>query len=216
MNGSPRPISIMCSALLPDSRTSRSKISSGISALAACGFRAGTWDNRDCTWRWSRRYTPPAGRPARFARAGSPTAVSPGSRPAWQYLLLYPPPECGRPRSKLCTTRCANSTLPAYGRERVRPLLVADEPARRIRTRRCRSPSELANQLDLPVLFYEGLTCSYPYASDRFHSFILEGVPETETRLAARGIGYIFYLRRTAHRSQRCALSVGSPTPRPW
>ena len=55
---------------------------------------------------------------------------------------------------------------------------------------------ELANQLDLPVVCYEGLTCSYPYASDRFHRFILEGVAETEKRLAARGIGYTFHLRR--------------------
>ena len=55
---------------------------------------------------------------------------------------------------------------------------------------------ELANQLHLPVLFYEGLTYGYPYASDRFHRFILEGVPDTSRRLAARGIGYIFYLRR--------------------
>ena len=54
----------------------------------------------------------------------------------------------------------------------------------------------LANQLDLPLLFYEGLTCSYPHASDRLHRFILEGVPETEKRLAALGIGYAFYLRR--------------------
>ncbi|HTQ55345.1 MAG TPA: deoxyribodipyrimidine photo-lyase [Bryobacteraceae bacterium] len=55
---------------------------------------------------------------------------------------------------------------------------------------------ELANDLSLPVLFYEGLTCSYPYASDRFHTFILQGVPETEKRLRTRGIGYTFYLRR--------------------
>ena len=55
---------------------------------------------------------------------------------------------------------------------------------------------ELANQLDLPLACYEGLTCSYPYASDRFHRFILEGVAETEKRLAARGIGYTFHLRR--------------------
>ena len=27
---------------------------------------------------------------------------------------------------------------------------------------------ELANQAGLPVLFYEGLTFDYPYASDRF------------------------------------------------
>ena len=53
-----------------------------------------------------------------------------------------------------------------------------------------------ANALKLPLLVYEGLTCSYPYASDRFHTFILEGVPETRRRLALRGIGYLFHLRR--------------------
>src|SRR6185295_7958709 len=53
-----------------------------------------------------------------------------------------------------------------------------------------------ANELNLPLLFYEGLTCSYPHASDRFHTFILEGVPETVKRLAPLGIGYVFYLRK--------------------
>jgi deoxyribodipyrimidine photo-lyase len=53
-----------------------------------------------------------------------------------------------------------------------------------------------ANQLNLPVLYYEGLTCTYPEANDRLHTFILEGVPEQARRLAARGIGYCFYLRR--------------------
>jgi deoxyribodipyrimidine photo-lyase len=54
----------------------------------------------------------------------------------------------------------------------------------------------IANGLNLPVLYYEGLTCSYPHASDRFHTFILEGVPETADRLRTLGIGYVFYLRR--------------------
>jgi len=54
----------------------------------------------------------------------------------------------------------------------------------------------LANRRKLPLLVYEGLTCTYPHASDRFHQFILEGVPETAKRLRARGIGYVFYLRR--------------------
>ena len=56
---------------------------------------------------------------------------------------------------------------------------------------------ELANQRDLPVLVYEGLTCSYPFANDRFHTFLLEGVPDTERRLRELGIGYVFYSRRT-------------------
>lgn len=58
--------------------------------------------------------------------------------------------------------------------------------------------AELANRYQLPVLYYEGLTCSYPYANDRLHTFILEGVPETARRLKGAGIGYVFYLRKTA------------------
>jgi deoxyribodipyrimidine photo-lyase len=57
--------------------------------------------------------------------------------------------------------------------------------------------AELANRFRLPVLYYEGLTCSYEYANDRLHTFILEGVPETARRLKKAGIGYVFYLRRT-------------------
>lgn len=53
-----------------------------------------------------------------------------------------------------------------------------------------------ANALKLPLLVYEGLTCTYPYASDRFHTFQLEAVPGTQARLAQRGIGYLFHLRR--------------------
>lgn len=56
---------------------------------------------------------------------------------------------------------------------------------------------ELANRYRLPVLFYEGLTCTYEYANDRLHTFLLEGVPETARRLKKAGIGYVFYLRRT-------------------
>ncbi len=54
-----------------------------------------------------------------------------------------------------------------------------------------------ADKLNLPVLYYEGLTCDYPYANDRLHTFILEGVPETQKRLKRLGVGYAFYLRKT-------------------
>ncbi|MBN9663779.1 MAG: deoxyribodipyrimidine photo-lyase [Acidobacteria bacterium] len=53
-----------------------------------------------------------------------------------------------------------------------------------------------ANELKLPVLCYEGLTCTYQDANDRLHTFILEGVPEMARRLARLGIGYCFYPRR--------------------
>src|SRR5438552_630456 len=56
--------------------------------------------------------------------------------------------------------------------------------------------ADLANERGLPVLFYEGLDCAYPCANDRLHTFILEGVPDTEPSLAKLGIGYVFYLRR--------------------
>jgi deoxyribodipyrimidine photo-lyase len=56
--------------------------------------------------------------------------------------------------------------------------------------------AELANRTGLPLLVYEGLTCSYPHASDRLHTFILEGVPDMEQSLRRLGIGYLFYLRR--------------------
>jgi deoxyribodipyrimidine photo-lyase len=55
---------------------------------------------------------------------------------------------------------------------------------------------ERANALRLPVLYYEGLTCSYKDANDRLHTFVLEGVPETARRLRRRRIGYCFYLRK--------------------
>jgi deoxyribodipyrimidine photo-lyase len=56
--------------------------------------------------------------------------------------------------------------------------------------------THLANHLRLPVLCYEMLTCRYPYASDRLHTFILEGVAETARRMRRAGVGYYFYLRR--------------------
>lgn len=56
--------------------------------------------------------------------------------------------------------------------------------------------AEIANELGLPVLCYEGVTCAYPHANDRLHTFLLEGVPETARRLKRLGIGYCFSLRR--------------------
>ncbi|MBL8175870.1 MAG: deoxyribodipyrimidine photo-lyase [Bryobacterales bacterium] len=55
---------------------------------------------------------------------------------------------------------------------------------------------EMANARKLPVLVYEGLTHRYPYANDRHHTFLLEGVAETGRRLRKLGIGYVFYLER--------------------
>ena len=53
----------------------------------------------------------------------------------------------------------------------------------------------IANENNLPLLVYEGLTCTYKHANDRLHTFLLEGVPHTAKELKRRRIGYFFYLR---------------------
>jgi deoxyribodipyrimidine photo-lyase len=55
---------------------------------------------------------------------------------------------------------------------------------------------EKANELDLPLLVYEGLKFYYPWASDRIHTFILEGVEEKRKAFEKLGITYIFYLQK--------------------
>jgi deoxyribodipyrimidine photo-lyase len=55
-----------------------------------------------------------------------------------------------------------------------------------------------ANELKLPLVVYEGLKYYYPWASDRIHTFILEGVDEKRKRFAELGIRYIFYLQKDA------------------
>jgi deoxyribodipyrimidine photo-lyase len=55
---------------------------------------------------------------------------------------------------------------------------------------------QLANERNLPLVVYEGLKYYYPWASDRIHTFILEGVAEKKVEFAERGIRYLFYLQR--------------------
>src|SRR5215210_4938770 len=53
-----------------------------------------------------------------------------------------------------------------------------------------------ANELGLPLVVYEGLKYYYPWASDRLHTFILEGVEEKKLEFERLGIRYIFYLQK--------------------
>ncbi len=55
---------------------------------------------------------------------------------------------------------------------------------------------QMANEHGLPLVVYEGLKFYYPWANDRFHTFILEGVAEKQLEFAERGIRYVFYLQR--------------------
>jgi deoxyribodipyrimidine photo-lyase len=57
--------------------------------------------------------------------------------------------------------------------------------------------ADLANAAGVPLLVYEGLTCDYPAANDRLHTFALEGVPGFSAGLRGMGAGHFFYLRAT-------------------
>jgi deoxyribodipyrimidine photo-lyase len=57
----------------------------------------------------------------------------------------------------------------------------------------------LANERKLPLVVYEGLKFYYPWANDRIHTFILEGVEEKRIEFEKRGIRYIFYLQKDRH-----------------
>ena len=53
-----------------------------------------------------------------------------------------------------------------------------------------------ANERKIPLVVYEGLKFYYPWASDRFHTFILEGVEEKRAAFENLGIKYVFYLQK--------------------
>jgi deoxyribodipyrimidine photo-lyase len=52
-----------------------------------------------------------------------------------------------------------------------------------------------ANELGRPLVVYEGLRNDYPYASARFHRFVLEGAADTATDCEAQGVAYAFFLQ---------------------
>lgn len=66
-----------------------------------------------------------------------------------------------------------------------------------------------ANELGLPLLVYEGLKYYYPWASDRLHTFILEGVPEKREAFRERGISYVFYLQKDEGSPKQTLKALG-------
>ncbi|MEO1525415.1 MAG: deoxyribodipyrimidine photo-lyase, partial [Planctomycetota bacterium] len=58
----------------------------------------------------------------------------------------------------------------------------------------------LARELGLPLLVYHGLSEEYPYASDRHHTFLLQGHRDAQRELADRGIQAAFHLQRQGNR----------------
>lgn len=67
-----------------------------------------------------------------------------------------------------------------------------------------------ANRRNLPLLVYEGLTCTYREANDRIHTFMIEGVPEQQSRIEKTGAGYCFYLRKRKEDDNRVLYRLAS------
>jgi photolyase PhrII len=63
---------------------------------------------------------------------------------------------------------------------------------------------EQANRFQQPLLVYQGLRPDYPWASDRFHTFILESAADLANGFAERGIQYVFHLD-TRSREERAS-----------
>lgn len=59
----------------------------------------------------------------------------------------------------------------------------------------------LADQLGLPLLVYHGLSSRYRYASDRHHTFILEGARDVQASFRQSAISYAFHLEKTDEKS---------------
>lgn len=57
-----------------------------------------------------------------------------------------------------------------------------------------------AKALGLPVFVYHALSERYRSASDRLHTFILEGARDVQRQCAERGVGYAFHLERAGAR----------------
>ncbi|MEC8556138.1 MAG: FAD-dependent oxidoreductase [Planctomycetota bacterium] len=61
---------------------------------------------------------------------------------------------------------------------------------------------QLANQLQKPLLVYQGLTERYPFASDRHHSFVLQGAKDVQLAFTEREIQYALHVERDGHRGR--------------
>ncbi len=59
-----------------------------------------------------------------------------------------------------------------------------------------RAAIRTANRINRPLIIHQGLDPTYPHASARHHTFILQGARETARRADAQGLHFQFVLRR--------------------
>ncbi len=73
-----------------------------------------------------------------------------------------------------------------------------------------RAAIRAADRLNLPVVIHQGLDPTYPHASDRHHTFILQGARDTARHAAALGLHYQFVLRRRRDDDRRVVDRIAS------
>ncbi len=54
------------------------------------------------------------------------------------------------------------------------------------------------SELDLPLVVLEALRLEYPYASERFHRFVIDGMHDNEAAFAQAGVTYLPFVERKA------------------
>lgn len=67
---------------------------------------------------------------------------------------------------------------------------------------------EWANKLAKPLLIYEGLDCDYPWASGRFHHFIVEGMHENLDYAREHQLNYYAYLEERTGEGEKLLYSL--------
>ncbi len=73
-----------------------------------------------------------------------------------------------------------------------------------------RAAIRTANRLNRPLLIHQGLDPTYPHASDRHHTFILQGAQDTARAAEMRGLSYHFVLRRRRDDDRRVVDRLAS------
>ncbi|MGN6183992.1 MAG: deoxyribodipyrimidine photo-lyase [Thermoanaerobaculia bacterium] len=73
---------------------------------------------------------------------------------------------------------------------------------------------ECANDAKLPLVVYESLRPDYPFANDRIHAFVLEGVRQNRIDADARGLNYHFFLPRSASDARGVMRRISSDAGR--
>ena len=71
--------------------------------------------------------------------------------------------------------------------------------------------ARLANRMGLPLVCFERLSCAYPTACDRFHTFVLEGVAEFEAGCTNWAPGTFSNCRAARHAAMRDARGHSGP-----